>query len=87
MITRGKKKGSQQQSNTEEGIPVRPIKHKRGGSDKAKEPATSTAQGKEPSKKQEKKKSTQPPAATENQQPQGKKTQKKVSQIDLDKGL
>lgn len=64
---RGKKKPAQSQSSNEEGIPIKPIKHKRGNSDKAKEPASTTSSLEEPKKALEKKSSsnkTKEPAST-----------------------
>lgn len=80
MIYRNRKKVNQNPANTEEGIPIKPIKHKRGNSDKAKEPAAADPKEKTAEKRTQQ---TQPVRQT---QPATKKPTKKPAVVDLDKG-
>ena len=78
---RTRKKAGPSSTNTEEGIPIKPIKHKRGGSDhKAKEPANN-----EPKEKEKGAEKRNQPAAGRQTQPANKKNNNK-STVDLDKG-
>lgn len=81
MIDRYKKKAAAQPANNEEGIPIKPIKHKRGSSDKSKEAHPPPAAAEEPKKKpatrrQPPPKESSPPA----------NSNKKAKPVDLDKG-
>jgi len=75
-----KKKAAAQPANNEEGIPIKPIKHKRGSSDKSKEAHPPPAAAEEPKKKpatrrQPPPKESSPPA----------NSNKKAKPVDLDK--
>ncbi|XP_067949184.1 doublecortin domain-containing protein 2-like isoform X2 [Watersipora subatra] len=74
---RNRKKAGQAVTNTEEGIPIKPIKHKRGGSDKTKEPG-------EPKEKPAEKKN--PPPVQKTQSTSKKPANKQPVDLDKDEG-
>ena len=84
FIFRYKKKAAAQPANNEEGIPIKPIKHKRGSSDKSKEAYQPPPPAEEPKKKPPARR--QPPPKEQKETGPTANSNKKAKPVDLDKG-